>query len=190
MDAVRWTLVMLTTEGQDIRLSEDRFEGGRNFVNKLWNASRFVLMNLDGYDPDYPAKITAPEDRWLQSQLAQLVDDVTEAMQGHRFHEMGQKLYAFTWNVFCDWYLELAKGRLNDDSEAGEASRRAAHAVLTQTLETLLRLLHPIIPHVTEEIASHLRSTVQARESLLVTSRWPEPNPEARILEPMSRSST
>ncbi len=170
MDAVRWTIVSLTTEGQDIKLAESRFEGGRNFVNKLWNASRFVLMNLGDERPKLADQtLVAAEDRWILSELRSLVRDVTAAYEGFRFHESTQRLYDFTWNLFCDWYLELSKSRLNDASPAGQASKTTAHAVLVHVLDQLLHLLHPIIPFVTEEI----RTKLSAGNSCLAGSRWP-----------------
>ncbi|MEE2711395.1 MAG: valine--tRNA ligase [Planctomycetota bacterium] len=179
MDAVRWTLLLLTTEGQDIKLSESRFEGGRNFINKLWNASRFVLMNLDGYVPTEPVPVTAPEDRWVLSRLSALVRDVTDSTEAYRFHEIGQKLYAFTWNVYCDWYLELTKGRMNDTSVEGAASRKASQQTLVQVLDTLLRLLHPVIPYVTEELRSHLKPYAPNAGDRLILDAWPEHDPAA-----------
>ncbi|MAG55516.1 MAG: valine--tRNA ligase [Planctomycetes bacterium] len=177
MDAVRWTLVSLTTEGQDIKLSEGRFEGGRNFVNKLWNASRFVLMNLEGFDPSSDVTIDAPEDRWVLTRFANLVTDVSAALENYRFHEVGQKLYAFTWNVFCDWYLELTKVRMQDVTAAGTDSRRAAQQVLATVLDGLLRLLHPIIPFVTEELRSHLRPYAPDAGERLILDTWPTFDP-------------
>ena len=172
-DAVRWTLASLTTEGQDIKLAESRFEGGRNFVNKLWNASRFVLMNLEGYESGSPVPVTAPEDRWVLSRLASLVEGVTSAVESHRFHEAVQSLYAFTWNVYCDWYLELTKGRLNDDSPEGAESRKAAQQTLVKVLDTLLRLLHPLVPFVSEELRSHLRRHRPDSGETLILDSWP-----------------
>ena len=179
MDAVRWTLVSLSTEGQDIKLSEDRFEGGRNFVNKLWNASRFVLMNLEGYEPGDVVPSTEPEDRWVLSRLSGLVRDVSEGIDAYRFHEVGQRLYAFTWNVYCDWYLELTKARMNDDSAEGAASRRAAQQTLVQVLDTLLRLLHPIIPYVTEELRETLKPYLSGADRRLILTSWPGHDPSA-----------
>jgi valyl-tRNA synthetase len=180
MDAVRFTLVSLTTEGQDIRLAENRFESGRNFVNKLWNASRFVLLNLEGYDPARPVTVTAPEDRWVLSGLTRLVTEVTEGLKSYKFHEVVQKLYGFTWNITCDWYVELVKGRLLDTSPEAADSRSAAQKVLTQVLDTLLRLLHPIVPHVTEEIRSHLRPYLASGADMLICEDWPVPDVSAK----------
>lgn len=179
MDAVRWTLVSLATEGQDIKLAESRFEGGRNFINKLWNASRFALLNLDGYDGSVRHPLEAPEDRWILSRLSTVIGEATEALRSYRFHEMGQKLHAFAWNTTCDWYLELVKGRLGDRSAAGAASRRDAQQVLVHVLDALMRLLHPAIPHVTEEIRSHLRPYIRKAGDLLITDSWPQPDPAA-----------
>lgn len=175
MDAVRWTLVSLTTEGQDIKLAESRFEGGRNFVNKLWNASRFVLMNLEGKSGlgGAPA-VTEPEDRWILSKLAELNEECSQALTEHRYHEASSRLYAFTWNVFCDWYLELTKARMNDESPEGAASKETAQAVLAHVLDALLKLLHPIIPFVTEEIREKLAAHLGGEAGLLTSADWPE----------------
>ena len=182
MDAVRWTLVSLCTEGQDIKLSESRFEGGRNFVNKLWNASRFVLMNLEGTAGlgERPT-VSAPEDRWILSKLDEVVAGVSEALVDHRFHEVSSRLHAFTWNVFCDWYLELSKGRLG--KEAATEDRIVAQSVLAHVLDQLTRLLHPIIPFVTEEIRTHLTPHLAESAPFAATSAWPADSAQGRDLE-------
>ena len=163
----------------------ERFESGRNFSNKLWNATRFVLMNLEdcqGRDMTGwagPAAFTALEDRWLASRLASVTRDATKAIDEYRFAEAARILYAFAWNEFCSAYLELCKSRLADP-----ALREQAQAMLLLGLDTILRLLHPIMPFVTEEIWQHLRAAAGRRlmpwdaetlaESIMV-ARWPAP---------------
>jgi valyl-tRNA synthetase len=172
----------------------ERFEAGRNFSNKLWNATRFVLMNLGDFAPgsldvveDAAAGLAgAPlEDRWFASRLASVSRDVTRAIDDYRFAEAARLLYAFAWDEFCSAYLELCKARLADP-----AQRDRARAILLLGLDTVLRLLHPLMPFVTEEIWQHLRGPAGGRrcpwdvdgpppESIMV-ARWPVP-PEAWI---------
>ncbi len=163
----------------------ERFEAGRNFSNKLWNATRFVLMNLEGFAagglaPDTAAAEAIPlEDRWLMSRLASVTRDATRAIDEYRFAEAARILYAFTWDDFCSAYLELCKARLADP-----ATRPQAQAMLLLGLDTILRLLHPIMPFVTEEIWQHLRTIAGNRrtpwdasalpESIMVAA-WPAP---------------
>jgi valyl-tRNA synthetase len=172
-DAVRWSMVTLATEGQDTKLAESRFEGGRNFVNKLWNASRFVLMSLEDFRAGPPASASPPEDRWIRSRANRLVREVTGHLEALRFDDVTRALHEFTWSVFCDWYLELTKSRLQDRSPEGAGSRRAAQTVLIETLECVLRLLHPVAPFVTEEIRSHLMRHLPGRTGMLIVESWP-----------------
>jgi valyl-tRNA synthetase len=158
----------------------ERFEAGRNFSNKLWNATRFVLMNLDGFaaGPLAPAP-TALEDRWLLSRLASVAAEATRALDEYRFAEAARVLYAFAWDEFCSAYLELCKARLADP-----AARPQAQAMLLLGLDTILRLLHPIMPFVTEEIWQHLRGIVGSRRmpwdsgslpASIMVAAWPAP---------------
>ena len=166
----------------------ERFESGRNFSNKLWNATRFVLMNLEGFaGTDLAAAgtfFTALEDRWLASRLASVTRDTTRAIDEYRFAEAARVLYAFAWDEFCSAYLELCKPRLAD-----AASRTQAQAMLLLGLDTILRLLHPIMPFVTEEIWQHLATAAPARRmpwddgrlaASIMVAAWPSP-PEAWI---------
>ncbi len=176
-DAVRFSLVTLATEGQDIKLAESRFEGGRNFVNKLWNASRFVMMTTQDCAGGEPKGPLAPEDRWVRSRANAAIREVTEQLDKLRFADAGRTLYEFTWNVFCDWYLELTKSRMQDQSPEGAASRGTAQAILIQTLDVILRLLHPIAPFATEEIRSHLLAKLPGARNRLILEHWPVANP-------------
>jgi valyl-tRNA synthetase len=138
--------------GRDIKLSADRIGGYRNFVNKLWNASRFALMNLEDFDLaelDLSQQPLSPADQWILNRYAFAAVEVNQALTNYKFNDAASILYSFTWHEFCDWYIELSKGNLyGDNAEA----RRATQIVLFTVLEGLLRMLHPILPFVTEEI--------------------------------------
>lgn len=144
----------------------ERFEFGRNFVNKLWNASRFVMMNLDGFVPAKIDVATLPvEDRWLLSRLTTTTSRVTEAMETYQYGEAARTLYNFAWDEFCSFYVEIAKPRLADS-----ATRQATQAVLSHSLDVLLRLLHPLMPFVTEEIWQTLGKLAPQRGLISVES--------------------
>jgi valyl-tRNA synthetase len=154
-DAFRFTLIALAAQGRDIRLGEERVEGYRNFANKLWNASRLVLSNLDGYDPA-AARKTTPDlaGRWIQSRLQAAIGAVRRHLTAYRFNDAASAIYQFLWGELADWYLEIAKADLY---RADEPVRRlATQHVLVTTLEATLRLLHPFMPFITEEIWQRL----------------------------------
>jgi valyl-tRNA synthetase len=154
-DALRFTFAALATTGRDIKFDLGRIEGYRNFCNKLWNAARYVLMNTEGQDCGVEASPGDLElsaaDRWIRSRLNANVSAVREALDGYRFDHAAQAIYDFTWNSFCDWYLELSKPVLTSET-ASDAAKRGTRRTLVRTLETLLRLAHPIMPFITEEI--------------------------------------
>ncbi len=186
-DAVRYTLCTLTTDGQDIKLSPTRFEMGRNFINKIWNASRFVMIRLAAVPPAAgaidPAALSIP-DRWILSRLANVTDEADRQIASFRFHDYAQKLYDFAWGDFCDWYVELAKPVL---AEGGPAAATTAR-VLAWVLDNILRLLHPVAPFFTEEVWSLLAGVVPERgleamepaSGLLVRAPWPDAAAAAR----------
>jgi valyl-tRNA synthetase len=152
-DAFRFTLTAFAAQGRDIKLAPERIEGYRNFANKIWNASRFVFMNLDeAFSPH--ASLHTPHlslaDRWILSRLNSVTNDVQAALADYRFNDVASSLYHFIWHEYCDWYLEFSKPVLSE--EKGSASRHATQTVLAHVLETSLRLLHPIMPFITEEI--------------------------------------
>ncbi|AAR35421.1 valine--tRNA ligase [Geobacter sulfurreducens] len=151
-DAFRFTLAAFAAQGRDIKLAEERIAGYRNFVNKIWNASRFALMNLEGFEPDTvdPATLDLSNaDRWILHRLNSAAAETAEALEAYRFNDAAGTLYRFTWSEFCDWYIELAK----DDLYRGDDARKeTARYVLWLVLENLLRLLHPFMPFITEEI--------------------------------------
>ncbi|MBI5618478.1 MAG: valine--tRNA ligase [Gammaproteobacteria bacterium] len=152
-DALRFTFASLATQGRDIRFDLGRIEGYRNFCNKIWNAARFVLMMVEGHDLTNPTEHThsALPERWIRSRLHHAVRVFTEAFDGYRFDLAAQAIYEFIWNEFCDWYIELAKVELNDP-DTPEALKRGTRRALASVLETSLRLLHPLMPFITEEI--------------------------------------
>lgn len=150
-DALRFTLTSLCTYGgQDIKVSDERFEYGRNFANKIWNASRFVLMNLEGIDDkeiDFSSLTIA--DKWILDKLNNTAKEVNENIKNYRIGEVAHILYDFFWNSYCDWYIELAKIQLQDETLKLNTQR-----VLKYVLDMTLRLLHPIMPHITEKVYS------------------------------------
>ena len=168
-DALRFTLAAFAAQGRDIKLAEDRIEGYRNFCNKLWNASRFVLMNLDDYKGscilDEKANLSTA-DRWILSRLNRATKEVNESLEAFRFNDVALTIYKFIWNEYCDWYIELAKSKLSNPGP----ERVAVQNVLIHVLDSALKLLHPLMPFITEEIWQKLP---QSGESIMV-SAFPE----------------
>jgi valyl-tRNA synthetase len=154
-DAFRFTLAALAAQGRDIRLAEERIEGYRNFANKIWNAARLVLSNLEGYDPAL-ARRGAPSvaDRWIKSRLTEATAQVRKAIDAYRFNDAASAVYQFLWHEYCDWYLEIAKRNLYQP-ESPAARARTQHT-LVETLEATLRLLHPFMPFISEELWQRL----------------------------------
>jgi valyl-tRNA synthetase len=154
-DALRFTFAALASTGRDIRFDLNRIEGYRNFCNKLWNATRFVLMNVEGQAiaPAAPGGSDTPSlpDRWIRSRFGRAIATVHEQLGAYRFDLAARALYEFTWNEYCDWYLELTKPILQDGAAAAE-SRAATRRTLIEVLEALLRALHPLMPFITEEL--------------------------------------
>ncbi len=178
-DAVRASLILLTVEGQDVKLAESRFEMGRNFANKLWNASRFALMNLSesaAVEPGPPAL----EDVWIRSRLNAVVRHVTRALEDYQFNEALRLLYDFVWHEFCDWYLEIIKPRLYAEDSDAAADKAAAQDTLARVLDAALRMLHPFVPFITEEIWQKLKALGRPEldAPALMRAAWPQPDPE------------
>ena len=168
-DALRFTLAAMASPGRDIKLAEERIEGYRNFANKIWNAARFSLMNLDG-----PRAATAPSerpfpDRWILSRLNQTIQLVTSELEAYRFDRAANALYQFIWHEYCDWYLELIKPTLQDQASLDAPGTRQT---LVDTLETTMRLLHPFMPFLTEEIWQ----TLPHQGESIVVQRYPIPD--------------
>jgi valyl-tRNA synthetase len=188
-DAVRFSLIMLSPEGQDLKLSESKFEMGRNFANKVWNASRFALINLGGGANGAAGTTQGAvglefEDRWIISRLEAAIETTTAYLEDFRTHEAAQGLYDFIWHDFCDWYLEIIKPRLQDGT-----SSAPAREVLTAVLDSSLRLLHPFAPFLTEAVWQQLSETAadaqlaaaEAMDSIgLIAAPWPDGDPTRR----------
>lgn len=168
-DALRFTLVTGNAPGNDIRYYPERVEAARNFANKIWNASRFVLMNLDKdlMDKYKDNKNYTIADKWILSRLNTVVKEVTENIEKFELGIASQKIYDFIWGEFCDWYIELVKPVLYGENEEAKG---IAFNVLHKVLETSLQLLHPIMPFITEEIYTHLYTEYES----IVISKWPE----------------
>ena len=184
-DALRLTLAALTVQGRDILLSTNRIETFRFFLNKLWNASRFALSSLEGspVKQDIPAEHLRLHDRWILTRLDEVIAETTRLLEGYFFGEAAKLLYDFVWGELCDWYLEMAKPALK--GEEGEKRKEATRAVLCRIFETVLKLLHPFIPFLTEE----LWEAFGFSEKSLEESTWPLPlreKPDASCLEEMA----
>ncbi len=172
-DALRFTLAAMASPGRDIKLSEARIEGYRNFCNKLWNVARFILMNRpENADKTSSALKTAPTtsaNRWIQSRFNQNVASVQGALENYRFDEAAQAIYQFTWHTFCDWYLELAKVDLQN-----EVTRDETYATVVDVFEACLRLLHPFMPFLTEELRTYFKEDT----ACLAVSQYPAFDPK------------
>jgi valyl-tRNA synthetase len=173
-DAVRLSLVLLTREGQDVKLAPDKMEMGRRFTNKVWNAARFVLGHLQGERIEVTlAEARTLEDRWILSRLAAVTGEVTAALDEFRFNDGATALYRFVWNDFCDWYLELVKSRLAGGSAQEDAAVRSARGVLARVLGDSLKLLHPFTPFQSEVLWGALAQRLGRDLGLLVRAPWP-----------------
>ena len=167
-DALRFTLATGNSPGNDMRYAPDRVEASRNFANKLWNAARFVLMNLDENEPaPYIPENLATEDKWILTKFNSVVADVTDNLEKFELGLAVQKLYDFIWDVYCDWYIEICKARLNSDDQD---KKNTAKGVLVYVLSNTLKLLHPFMPFITEEIWQALP---HEGETIMV-SAWPQ----------------
>ena len=166
-DGMRFGLLMQVTGAQDLRFNESKLESSRNFSNKIRNAARFVKMNLEGYVPGEPNPSTLA-DKWIFSRLAMLVATLDKAYESYEFGDITRELYAFFWNEFCDWYIELSKARLSGEGEDKLICQRN----LMFVLDTALRLLHPIMPFVTEQIYQDLPGNKESE--FLMMAQWPD----------------
>ena len=188
-DAMRFNLLTLVTNNQDVRFDADidkkthellgspRTESARAFVTKIWNASRFVLGNLDGFTPGEPRAVSQA-DAWIFSRLAKLSAEVTKDIETYQFGEMARELHAFFWNEFCDWYIEFSKASLREEGDARLQTQRN----LVYVLDNALRLLHPAMPFVTEAIWENVPHA-EGEASALMMAKWPEPESLASLVD-------
>jgi valyl-tRNA synthetase len=183
-DSFRFTLAAFAAQGRDIRLSEERIAGYRNFANKIWNASRFTLTNLDGYDPENPPGRTELTfaDQWILSRVNRVVGEVRAGLDSYKFNEAASAVYQFLWHEFCDWYIELSKPALHQDQDPSR--KWLTQNVLARVLDTSLRLLHPFMPFITEEIWQNLpgnHGSIMVAEFPRVQEKELSPREEAQM---------
>jgi len=173
-DALRFTFASLATQGRDISFDVGRISGYRNFCNKLWNATRYVLMNIEGQTLDInngEIKLSLAE-RWINTRMAQAIDQVTKGIHTYRFDLAAQSLYEFTWDEYCDWYLELSKTTLTDP-KASAAEKRGTLQTLINNLEILLRLMHPFMPFITEELWQKIAPILGKEGNTIMLQTYP-----------------
>jgi len=174
-DSLRFTFASLATQGRDIRFDVGRIQGYRNFCNKLWNAARYVLMSTEATDIDVNGSEVEPglSERWINTVLARTIRTVEESIAAYRFDLAAQALYEFTWDEYCDWYLELSKTTLNDEA-ATEAQKRGTLRTLLGVLEMLLRLLHPFMPFITEELWHRVAPRLNREGETVMLQSYPK----------------
>jgi valyl-tRNA synthetase len=174
-DALRFTLAMLASQGRDIVLSEKRIEGYRTFCNKIWNASRFILMNLGPGFMERPLEKAELDrfDKWILYRCNETIRSIRTALSEYRFNDAAQSIYAFWWHEFCDWYIELTKQRMYSTAPGSGESSETARQVLFHVLKKSIKLLHPFMPFITEEIWDKIKGE---SEGPVIVSSWPEPD--------------
>ncbi|MHB8741836.1 MAG: valine--tRNA ligase [Sulfuricaulis sp.] len=177
-DALRFTFASLATQGRDIKFDLGRIEGYRNFCNKLWNAARYVLMNTEGQNGELSGSVELnAADRWIISRVQEVAAEVETAFHDYRFDLASQTIYSFIWHEYCDWYLELSKVVLTDP-KCRPAPMRGTRQTLVQVLETLLRLLHPLMPFITEEIWQRVAKLAGKHGTTIMREPYPQSQPD------------
>jgi valyl-tRNA synthetase len=194
-DAVRFTFASLSNMSMTLNFDLSRCEGYRNFCNKLWNAARFVLMNTEGRHggpyPKAPPEALTFVDRWLLGRMQEAKRAIAEGLDSYRFDFAARALYEFIWDEYCDWYLECAKVQLAEAEKAGDLARATAtRGVLVRELETILRLAHPIMPFVTEELWQAVKDLAGKTGETISLARWPEPDPALEDADAAARMAT
>ncbi|HIF50414.1 MAG TPA: valine--tRNA ligase [Thiotrichaceae bacterium] len=174
-DALRFTFATMATQGRDIRFDIARIEGYRNFCNKIWNATRYVMMNVESQSIDFNNgdKKFGLAERWINTKLSEVIATTHEGIRTYRFDLASQALYEFTWDQYCDWYLELSKTTLNSD-ETSEAEKRGTLFTLLNVLETLLRTLHPFMPFITEELWHRVAPLIEKEGESIMLESFPK----------------
>ncbi|EJF75769.1 valine--tRNA ligase [Bartonella alsatica] len=171
-DALRFTLAVMAAQGRDVKLDPSRVAGYRNFATKLWNATRFAQMNGVKHDPAFkPEKAKLTLNRWILTELSKTISAVTVGIENYKFNESASVLYRFIWNILCDWYLELLKPIFQDSNEDAKNETQACTAFV---LDVVYKLLHPFMPHMTEELWSLTETPGMKREDMLALVSWPE----------------
>ncbi|MFM7084942.1 MAG: valine--tRNA ligase [Hyphomicrobium sp.] len=170
-DALRFTLALMAAQGRDIKLSKNSVEGNRNFATKLWNAARFAEMNecssIRGFNPNTAQYIL---NKWIAGETQKVIETVTSSLESYRFNEAASTIYGFVWGIFCDWYLELIKPVLAGDNQSIKSETRA---MVAWVIEQILKVLHPFMPFVTEELWQHLIERIDKHNSMLTLAEWP-----------------
>ncbi|EJF84575.1 valyl-tRNA synthetase [Bartonella elizabethae Re6043vi] len=171
-DALRFTLAIMAAQGRDVKLDTSRIAGYRNFATKLWNATRFAQMNGVKHDPAFkPEQAKLALNRWILTELSKTISTVTTGIEHYKFNEAAAALYRFIWNTFCDWYLELLKPIFQGENEE---AKNEAQACTAWVLDEVYKLLHPFMPHMTEELWSLTETQEIKREDMLALTKWPE----------------
>jgi valyl-tRNA synthetase len=173
-DAFRFTLTAYTAQGRDVRMSEERIEGYKFFVNKIWNAAKLTLANLEDFDEKSAISVESSlPDKWIKARLNRAIEEVTRSLDEYRFNDAAAAIYRFVWHEFCDWYLELSKPAFY--GKVSPEQRRATQSTLQDIFKTMLHLLHPFMPFVTEELWQVLN---RSDEKSIMVSSFPEANKE------------